>query len=1074
MHLKRHILLLLCLLSGTIAFAQKAKTPPLSIQEVGNGELEVHFHFSGVGLMVVGGDYHEITSDCLFLGNGPVGNPNLPTISTLIRLPEGSTLMVNDVKGEAVTTKGFFVFGDENCLVAPITEGWFKDRGWPGYEPNYKVYNTDDWYRGGDMLEVEHVGRMGHEEVYRLTVRPVEYNPVRGDLREWPTIRATLKVGNVSPLPSKEDRLLIVSRPEFEAGLQPFVQWKRQEGYDVEELYVNTHKRDSIKEMMRPFFANNNPVHPAPNYILLVGDATQIQAFIGNTSLQSEEHITDLYYADFSGDYLPESMLGRWPVNDTTELRAVVEKTLRYEQFDGIDTLQLRRMLLVAGKETATPAPLTTNGQVNYLKQEIKSSHPEIDTLCYYNPQSGEQLDSVVADLGLGVGLLNYTAHCTEAGWSSPALTIGRVEEAHETQPMVYVNNCCRSNSFAGTCFGEQLLRLPVGGGVGVIGATTSTLWYEDYFWAIGPKYPISLTAAYDSTANGAFDALMGRQPSITTMGELLAAGNLAVTASGSYYDKFYWEVYCLFGDPTLRPWVGAPQEIDFHLTNNFYNGQNQVYVDGTIGATISLMQGNEVLGHSVIGPSGTATINLSRTLDTLPVILTASGANLRPRIDTFTVETMEHGVTLRNVVVTDSTVHCMVENIGNLRYDSLRLVLSQTIDQSNGALIAEQLLVIDSLLPHCLSEATLPVTVLEIGQWPLWQATLSIRSDSMECRLDLAHALPSSNPTLSLKLLNADGSEPRRILPGHSYQLTATTTGHYDSLWLEVQDLPIGGSLTSADTIFDFTTSDSLSALAIGSTLQLGHWTDHQLYWLEPCQRIESFEHGFDSHPWRNSNRIAWVIDSAVSHSGRFSARSGAIGDGLSTQLCLEVEMLMRDTISYWVKTSTEGGGDKMVFSVDGYGFIPEAWGDMDWDHRIHVLNTGHHTLCWRYTKDASGSRGSDCVWIDDLQIPLALWDTAYVWDCLVPTVGIEPPQVTVLPMTIFPNPATDQVWIAGPHDTEVRISDALGRTLATFTLTKEEAYRWDATALPTGIYFATSIIDGQHHTQKIILLNH
>ena len=97
-------------------------------------------------------------------------------------------------------------------------------------------------------------------------------------------------------IPSRGDRrILIVSRPEFEAGLQPFVQWKQREGYAVEELYVETHRRDSIKEMMRPYFQNDNPLTPAPDYVLLVGDAPQIQSFIGETTLEGESHTTDLY-----------------------------------------------------------------------------------------------------------------------------------------------------------------------------------------------------------------------------------------------------------------------------------------------------------------------------------------------------------------------------------------------------------------------------------------------------------------------------------------------------------------------------------------------------------------------------------------------------------------------------------------------------------------------------------------------------------------------------------------------------------------------------------------------------------
>ena len=1075
MRIKRHIMLLVCLLACTVGFAQEAKTSLLRVEEVDEGRLNVHFEMHGVQVTLTGWNFSVMECQGMSLGNGLVGAPNLPTASTLVRLPAGSRLTVGRVESDSVEAEDFV---PEGFPIAPVTRAWSKTHGWPGYEPDEKIYATDEYHRGGDLVEVEHLGRMGGEEVYRLTVRPVAYNPVQRSVIGWERVDCELIVEGDAPYPTLWDDkvLLIVSRPEFESGLQPFVQWKKQEGYWVEELYVETHKRDSIKETMRPYFQNDSPLRPSPNNILLVGDVAQIQSFIGETRLEDNNHITDLYYADFSGDYLPEAMLGRWPVNDTAELRVVVEKTLRYEQFKDMDTTQLKRMLLVAGEENSGQAPLTTNGQVNYVSREVKLAHAEMDTLCYHNPQSGSQIDPIVTDIGLGASLLNYTAHGTVGGWSSPSLSIGRVAAAGGTQPMVYVNNCCLTNSFGGTCFGEQLLRLPVSGAVGVIGATNSTLWYEDYYWAVGSKWPVTLDAAYDSAARGAFDALVGSRPTIATLGELLTAGNLAVTAFGTGYAKFYWEIYCLLGDPTLKPWIGVPQSIDLSLTNGLYNGESEVYVGGTTGATVTAMQGDEVLGRATIGPSGTAVISLSRTLDTLPLILTATGTGLWPRIDTLTVETdIDFGATLRDVNVGDSVVNCIVENIGHLRIDSLKIVFTQIDEDTlNGALLQEQIAIVDSLLPNERVSVSLPVNITAIGALPQWQATLMVWEEGSGtlCDLTLRHRLPVAYPTLSLKLLDTADQRTRRILPGSTYRLEALVEGSADSMLLKAEALP-SGEWSTTDNILEFSTPDTLCALAIDGTLYLGRWQGRQRHWLEAGERIDGFEQGFDGHPWQNNGRVKWEIDSTESHLGRFSARSGAIDHGQQTKICLEVEMVLRDTIGYWVKTSTETPGDKLVFSVDGRDFTPEAWGIGDWRRRIHVLDAGKHTLCWRYAKDASGSQGSDCVWIDDIQVPLSLWDSAYAWNCVTPTVGIEDLHSNShLSLTIYPNPTMGEVWMEGLPGTAVSVTDAMGRTVATFTLDREASHCWNASALPAGIYFATSILRGQKNTRKIVLI--
>lgn len=441
---------------------------------------------------------------------------------------------------------------------------------------------------------------------------------------------------------AEKDVLFIVSRPQFCQGLQPFVQWKRQEGFDVVELYADTNSCTLVKEMMN----NRWPATSGrwPEYTLLVGDHEQLEAYIGSISMDDEAHFTDLYYANFTGDYMPETMLGRWPVNDTAELRIVVEKTLRYEQFREMDTLQLKRVLLVAGREYGNPAPTTTNGQVNYLKREVTLAHPDMDTLCWYNPSSDDQQTAIVSAIGQGACLLNYTGHGVFSGWSHPTVTADMIAAAGTTQPTIWVNNCCKSNAFAGIGFGELLLRMPVGGAVGVIGATNTSLWAEDYYWAVGAKDTLSLEPAYDSAVPGAFDGLVGRQRTTATLGELMRNGNLAVTASGSGYTKYYWEIYNLLGDPTLKPWIGVPQETRL-AADSVFPGQSDVHVHGTPGARVTAVQGDELLGVGTIDSSGHAVIALHRALDTLPLVITASGVDLRPCVITFDLDTSSVGI---------------------------------------------------------------------------------------------------------------------------------------------------------------------------------------------------------------------------------------------------------------------------------------------------------------------------------------------------------------------------------------------------------------------------------------------
>ena len=435
---------------------------------------------------------------------------------------------------------------------------------------------------------------------------------------------------------------LIVSRPQFRERLRPFVQWKRQEGFDVVELYADTNSCTLVKAEI----VGQWPVASGrwPEYMLLVGDHDQLEAFHGTQALNGESHFTDLYYADFEGDYRPETMLGRWPVNDTAELRVVVEKTLRYEQFRTMDTAQMKRVLLVAGREYGNPAPTTTNGQVNYLKREVKLAHPGMDTLCWYNPASDMLGAAIAAAIGQGACLLNYTGHGIFDGWDHPSMNANMISAAGMTQPIVWVNNCCKTNAFAGTGFGERLLRMPAGGAVGVIGATNSTLWAEDYYWAVGPKDSLSLEPAYDSAAPGAFDGLIGQRRTTETLGELLRNGNQSVTASGTSYAKYYWEIYCLLGDPTLKPWMGVPPELSLAV-DSVQTRQSTVSVNGIPGARVTAVQGDSLLGVADIDSSGHAVIELQHPLDNRPLIVTATKVDYQPRVETIVMDSDSVGI---------------------------------------------------------------------------------------------------------------------------------------------------------------------------------------------------------------------------------------------------------------------------------------------------------------------------------------------------------------------------------------------------------------------------------------------
>ncbi len=1048
--------------------AQRGNVASLSLDSGAEGRYLLVFSLGDLSILEEESGYSSLRADGMFFGAGMVGRPDLPTMSTLLRLPHGSRLSLNDIQGEETFLDN--VFPNDRPL-RPVVAAWVKDAEFPGYHPDKDIYRRNEWYRGGDAVELVPLGTMGHDDVYRLTVRPVAYNPVRGSLSLYQSLTATLSVSlpirTANPL-GLPMRYMIVAPTDFVEGLQPFVQWKRSEGFAVTEIYSDTNSREVVQTLIDSYWTIDGQT---PDYLLIVGDAEQIHPYDGTTHpIGLGGHVTDLYYAEHTGDYLPDAMVGRWPVADTAALRAVVEKTLRYEKCVGLDTVALNRVLLVAGLEGTEPAPVTTNGQVYYAANRFSWAVPEIDTICYRNPESNALRADILDDIADGASMVNYTAHCSINGWSHPAVNFDDIETHDSSIPLFYINNCCLSNAFDENCFGERLLRKPQGGGVAVIGATNSTLWNEDYYWSVGPKYPFSIQPEYDSLLLGAFDIWTdalhsGSHREGITAGAIMTSGNMAVSTFGSPYDKFYWEIYTLLGDPSLRPYVGTPHELYVSVCDSIPVGSTEMFVSGSPGAKVSVVQGNKLLAMTTLDENGSRHVSLFMpVVDTLPILVTAIESQAIPAIDTaWPALPQGLAMTLDDVVASDTTVDFSLVNLCNDTIFDLTISLLPTIDDTMQANFTATAYHVDTLLPH----QQLPLHIgIDIVRWaPMWKGILKAEQQHGlvdSCMLNVSHLLSDTPPTMTFVLLNTDSTVAATIEPNTSYVLQTLIEGHYDSIDVTVISLPTGDTLVSP-----FFTPDTITHLHIKGDVKRGSYSRHYDQWLVAGARSDSFEDGAESYPWTSGTMRSWLPDSNVSHSGGFSLRSAQIEWRQTSDLLLDLYLPAEDSISFWLKVSSEYNADFLIFAIDG--MQQGKWsGGVDWRQRAYALSAGHHTLRWRYVKDDSGDVGSDCAWIDDVRLPMALWDSAYGWFGTIP--DTNEPMGLIIPdddvVHIYPNPNAGLLYIATDTPAEVQLTDMLGRVVMTMETCCSTAV--DISYLSAGIYIVTTRRGGvTHHTK-------
>lgn len=856
------------------------------------------------------------------------------------------------------------------------------------------------------------------------------------------------RIAATLPTPSKEPlyfsdpsagTFLAVIPSQFMEPMKPFLRWKQQQGFHVETLCSDNLSPDDIRSRLRSRYEAASPALPAQKYVLLVGDVEHLRAFSGkNTPAGLNSHQTDLYYGEYTGDYLPEAMVGRLSVQDSSELAIVVDKIVAYEQ--GRWAKPASQALLVAGSESRTPAPVTTNGQVNYLASLIAQSQPQLDTVCFRNPASLERLDSILAALGRSNALVSYTAHCTQQGWNNPVVTFATLDTLATDTPTVFVNNCCLSNAFNGTCFGEDLLRRPLGGAASVIGASNETLWAEDYYWSVGAQYPLSEHPPYMADRNGAFGNYLADPDPDKSLGTMLKAGCEAVVLAGSPYDAFYYEIYNILGDPSLSPLLGTAGAVAIALPDSVEAGCSSLAVQvspALPNMRVTATQQDALLGTALIDENGTARLHLSPVPQADSITITAF---LPGPIAAYTslsrpvVRPAQGSLAATAYSLRHDTLLLSLRNLGS---DTARghhlLVCQDSNERLGGCLLGDTLrAALPPIAPGDTLALPLPLLGSLMGQQPFLAAHLLFSHSETYRSQHIAFPVPDLRAQLvALRWLSRDTLPVTELLPAHDYLLSATLAHPADSLCASFAQPPqfLRASGSDSAYLIPFHIEADTQHLRWDLAAYSGTWEGRYGGWIIPFRTTERFETGdFSSYPWQDGNLYPWIIDSANAHSGRYSARPAHIDHGQRSTLAIELDVLADDSISFYHKTSCEAH-DWLYFFVDGRrtGY----WsGSNTWRRYARALAPGHHLLEWRYQKDASVSEHDDCVYIDDITLPLSTWQQAYG--------TIEPDTATAAirkdcdpRLRIYPNPAHDRVTIELPtaDGGSLELYDNLGR---------------------------------------------
>jgi hypothetical protein len=855
----------------------------------------------------------------------------------------------------------------------------------------------------------------------------ITFSSEKGNILTWPVMKSSLinqsleqsvlnyNTGDViRGYSDKPVKMVILTDTAFRKCLEPLIRWKTQKGYKIKTLYKGSklagNTYSALKDTLTKIYRSATINDPAPEYLLIVGDVGKIPVSEGTSN------ISDMYYGEFDGgdDYIPDMYIGRLPVADTNELKSVVHKIIQYEKFEVADTNNFHsRALVTAGGDDEGHA-IYMNGQLKYALTNYLTPANKISEYHFYSLQSGSAEDSIIKLVNKGLSFINYSGHGLKTGWRDPAIGVTEIARMNNKNmfPFIISNACITAMFNDNSSFGNKMVVAENKGAIGFIGCSNDSYWNEDFYWTVGPG-DISADPKYTETGLGAYDRLFhshGEAPSdwCIAMGQINFAGNLAVSASATSgsMKKYYWETYSLLGDPSIIPIIGRPDSFKIHIPDTLPNGLKSLSMTIDPFAYIAISHFDTLWDATFASPSGSVTLDLpGKSNDSCLIVVT--GQNKVPLIKKVYIKNVNREfINLTSAVINDNAGN----NNGSADYGeplSLNLTISNLGDADAGKLYAKistaSELVKINIDSISIGKLTGKTQITFTGVFGMKVDSLIPDKGMVTLHLMLKDSLVEKDypidfyvhsPVLDIVNCTISDSETGNgnfiADPGETINLifkvintgssgtsgTFNITNQPSSVTFSRKSIPTGILQPRIVTNIPVTITISSSVIP-GSTFDVATLLDCTPYIKNKSFSIpvgktrESFEYqSFSVFPWNNNGIYPWIITNSQAYDGLFSARSAIIPNSKESTLSMMVNLPVKDSVSFYVRVSSEPGYDFLSFKMNKKEFFKIS-GETGWINKKAGLNEGCNLLEWTYYKDSNISSGSDCGLLDYILFP-------------------------------------------------------------------------------------------------------
>ncbi|MBN2747836.1 MAG: hypothetical protein JXR34_14000, partial [Bacteroidales bacterium] len=950
--------------------------------------------------------YHRLVVDG-FTKSLEEGSPELPIFNRLFEVPAGAKMTV-EILDKTFTEIHLDDLGFHNRLFphqlsAPKLEGYEQD-----FAINKAVYQSDSYF-GFPIVQTSLLGMMRNYHIAQISISPFEYNPVRNILKVTKSIKIRVHFDQIDYQKMNSEksnyssnafsfvekflinadaykissktvqqaalRLVIITDSNFYTTLLPFIKMKQRQGFEVITAFTQNSQvgstNASIKSYLLSLYNNSST---RPDYVILVGDVAEIPAFPSQDTQVSSAHITDLYYFEYTNDYFPEVLYGRFSCENLIELQNLLEKTIMYEKYSMPDDSYMNTSVLIAGYDGAY-GPTHGNGQVNYGINTYYNSTNGIVGKSYLFPSSASSASQIKADANAGAAMLNYSAHGNYNGWDNPSFKnndVGMMTNLNKYPVMI--GNACLTGKFdMSDCFGEVLTIAPQKGAVGYIGASNNSYWDEDFYWAVGYS-TISANPTFVNSDAGIFDGINHTHGEpfnewSTTLGQIVNKGNMAVTQGGSRV-RYYWEIYHCFGDPSLVHHTKKASPVSANYSALIPIGSASLIVNTEPNSLVSLTRSDSLLASTYADSTGAAQLLFSPLTQMGSAILHISGQNLVPYIDTL-------DVMVPNTPYLYLFSHQINDSLGNGNHIAdfgedifLDLKLTNLTSIPSGPLSVyvysndTSILFLDSIatlngfagLDSLVLKNEIKLHVNQvIMDGKMVKFFVEITDTAGTNWNYFSHFIIHAPKLTTDKMLvddaslgNGDGILDAGELIKLSFKVSNVGSGKVINLTSTLSFLNNTIVSTEPPVIIPSLDSDSSHWVTFNATVNSsatagkyaelslltessGYLTKRQFY-LVVGNMDEDFETGdLTKYPWIGDGNASWTVVNSVKHTGAFSALSDSISDNQNAGMFVNMNVLMDDSISFFYKVSSEDGYDFLNFYMDN-ALIKQWSGEEDW----------------------------------------------------------------------------------------------------------------------------------------------